>query len=255
MDAKNVLIDDSRQGQSIKDLVASLPDTIPNIVSKSTPTLINKGSFPIVFFPSIDIACFMISTQQEDFVWQCQLHGQEIGRDFQTGHAPIDVISQEQEATGCQGHSQPPNIVGEKMQIFQIAMNVSKDVSRTLHIDDPWFSFEDMTDFLTQLEEIFGKLFTVQVIQMFRRPLKHVQNSKGQGMIGIVIVHTGQGRHDLLRVNTGLTAHSFASAGSHDGAGTSPSRGDLLNVGGVRVYLTTFLGTPIGLFGGFELIG
>ena len=255
MDAKNVLIDDSRQWQSIKDLVASLPDTISNVVSKSTPTLVNKGSFPIMFFPSIDIACFVIATQQEDFVGQSEFHGQEVGRDFQTGHAPIDVISEEQEATGCQGHAQPPDIVREKMQIFQVAVNVSKDVCRGLQIDDSGFSFQYMADFLTQLEEIFGELFTIQIIQMFRRPLEHVQNPEGQGMVGIVIVRAGQGRHDLLRVNTGLSAHSFASSRSHNGSRVSPSGRDGLDVGSVWVYLAAFGRNPTGLFGGFELIG
>mmetsp|Transcript_18012 Transcript_18012/g.44827 ORF Transcript_18012/g.44827 Transcript_18012/m.44827 type:complete len:240 (-) Transcript_18012:967-1686(-) len=74
VDTKNILVDNRGQGQTIKDLVARLPEPVSNVIAESVSALPDKGSFAIVLLPSVDIACLVVSSEQKDLVRVLQLH-------------------------------------------------------------------------------------------------------------------------------------------------------------------------------------
>jgi hypothetical protein len=160
---------------------------------------------PALTFPSIDIPRFMIAPQQEDFEGQLQLHRQQITDDFQAAHATIDVISQEQKVPGRQAHAESPQVVREEVQIFQIAMNVTEDVTRGLQEYDSWLLFQKELAFLAQCQKIQSKLFAVQVIDVSRGMLKHGNNSLCQRRM-IVIGRCTAAAMELIKDTTGVDA-------------------------------------------------
>ena len=43
-----------------------------------------------MFFPSIDIASFVVASKQKDLVGEGQFHGEEVGGNFKAGPANIN---------------------------------------------------------------------------------------------------------------------------------------------------------------------
>ena len=85
MHTKDILIDYTSQWKAIKHLITGLPHTVSNIITKAIATLPQEGSFSIMFFPSIDIASFVVASKQKDLVGESQFHGEEVGGNFKAG--------------------------------------------------------------------------------------------------------------------------------------------------------------------------
>ena len=177
MNTKDILINHGGQGQTIKGLIANFPDSIANVIAKAGPTLIHETPIAIMFFPSIDIPRFVIAPQQVEFGRILQFQGKQIGQTFQTLLAPIDIVTQKQKVARRQTQAETPQIVTKKVQIFQIAMNVAKDIGGRLQKDDARFRFQQVAHADGNFVQILGKLLRIQVIQMLRRTLKHVNNA------------------------------------------------------------------------------
>ena len=177
MDAKNVLVNNSRQRQAIKDGVAGLPNTVAQVVTEPVAALKDKGSLRVVLLPPVHVAGFVIAPEQEHFCGELLFHGEEVGDRFEAAEAAVNVIAEKQKVSRRQTHAEAPNIVGEEVQIFQIAVNVAKDVARTLQKDDTRFLFQQVFATFTQFQQVFGKLLRIQVIHVLRGMLEHVEDA------------------------------------------------------------------------------
>ena len=85
-----------------------------------------------------------------------------------------------------------PNIVRKEVKIFQVAMDVPEYVTRRLQINGTGFSFENMSNLLAEFEQIFCKLFTVKIIDVCIRTLKHIKYSNGDGVISVPVPIRGR---------------------------------------------------------------
>jgi len=175
--AKDVLVNDRRQGQAIKDCVAGLPETVAQIVTEAVAALKNKGSLSVVFLPPVHVAGFVVASEQKHLGGERLFHGQQVGDRFETTEASIDVITEKQKVSRRQTHAEAPDIVGEKMQIFQIAVNIAKHVAGALQKYHAWFLFQQVFAMFAQFQQVFGKLLRIQVIHVLRGVLKHVENA------------------------------------------------------------------------------
>ena len=158
----------------------------------------------------------------------------------------------------CQGHSKTPNIVREKVQILQVSMNVTKNVTWRLQIHHARFSLQQLSSAGGQLHNVLAKLVAVQIVNVGIRTIKHVQNPLDDVVIDKLVVGRRQGGHDLLRTDTGLAAHALPAVANDAALGLVVL--DLLNVHGVGGHLgpAFAVGAAFGgllLFGRFQLIG
>mmetsp|Transcript_10086 Transcript_10086/g.28721 ORF Transcript_10086/g.28721 Transcript_10086/m.28721 type:complete len:451 (-) Transcript_10086:225-1577(-) len=251
--AKDVLIHDAGQRESIEDLVARLPNSISDVIAKPIAALVDEGAFGVVLLPAVDISRFVISAQQKDLIGELQLHRQKVRGDLQTGHSAIDVISQEQKVAGGEGHPQPPDVVGKEVQILKISMDIAEDVGRALQEDDARLPLQYVAHLLAELEEVLGELVAVQVVDVRGRALEHVEDADGQRVRGVLALHRRQRRHDLLRADAGVAAHALSLGPQHRALATPAS--DLLDVHGMGRHLPALaLGTAAGMLRSFQLV-
>ena len=179
--AKDVLVNDRRQGQAIKDSVASLPETVAQIVTEAVAALKDEGSLSVVFLPPVHVAGFVVASEQKHLGGERLLHGQQVRTSFEAAEASVDVIAKEQKVSRRQTHAEAPDIVGKEMQIFQITVNIAKHVARALQKYHARFLFQQVFAMFAQFQQVFGKLLRVQVIHVLRGVLKHVENALNGG--------------------------------------------------------------------------
>mmetsp|Transcript_30894 Transcript_30894/g.61926 ORF Transcript_30894/g.61926 Transcript_30894/m.61926 type:complete len:469 (+) Transcript_30894:213-1619(+) len=185
VNAENILIDHRRQGHAIERLVNLIPQLKSHSLAKPLLTLINKTPRPVMLLPSVHIPRFVIPPQQKHLVRQRQLHGKQICHALETAHAPVDVISQKDEIPRRETHAQIPNVIGEEMQIFQIAVDVPENVGGTLEEDAARFVFQDGADFFVETVEVFGELVGFEVGDVIGGGGEHVGDSAEDGAGGI----------------------------------------------------------------------
>ena len=180
----------------------------------------------------------MIAPQQVHLVGQRELHNEQIRHAFQTAHAPVDVVAQKDKVARRQRHPQPPNVVGEEVQVLEVAVDVAEDVGRTLEEGDAGFGLQQRTDAGVELEEVLGELGAVEVRHVGGWLLEHLGDAVdgvgdgggglaavlagrqgtaaaaaavGGGSTGVVVV--GQRVEDGRRGDAGVAAHPGAEVG------------------------------------------
>mmetsp|Transcript_18594 Transcript_18594/g.27643 ORF Transcript_18594/g.27643 Transcript_18594/m.27643 type:complete len:209 (+) Transcript_18594:768-1394(+) len=136
-----------------------------------------------------------------------QFHSEKVGYTFETTHATIDVVTEEYKVASCESHSKSPNIVAKEMQIFEVAMDVAKYVCWALQEGYSRFTFQHLLDFVVEFDEIFCKLFSIQVIEMTGWIFEHVYNPLRERMRRILILHLLQNTPCSKR---GIAAHTLS---------------------------------------------
>mmetsp|Transcript_23303 Transcript_23303/g.55100 ORF Transcript_23303/g.55100 Transcript_23303/m.55100 type:complete len:230 (-) Transcript_23303:6-695(-) len=182
----------------------------------------DKGPGSVMFLPPVHVARFVIAAQQKNLVRILQLQTKQIGDAFQTLEAAVDVVAQKQKIARRQGQSQPPQIVAEKVQILQIAVNVAQHVARALQKQTPGFAFEQLTDPDGNLVQILGELFRLRIFHVVRRALKQIENALQRGRNRsrgghLLFVRMFQMIQHLPRGNAGVATESFALGGNGRG--------------------------------------
>ena len=127
--------------------------------------------------PPIDVPRLVVAPQQVHLVGQRELHTKEVGHALQAAHAAVDVVAQEDEVARRQRHAQPPDVVGEEVQVLQVAVDVAEDVGRTLEEGDARLGLEDGADAGVELEQVLCKLGAVQVRHVGGRVLEHLRDA------------------------------------------------------------------------------
>ena len=189
------------------------------------------------YSPSIDIARLVVPPQQVHLVGQRELHNEQISHALQTAHAAVDVVPQKDKVARSQRHAQPPNVVGEEVQILEVAVDVPEDVGRTLEEGDAGFGLQQRTDAGVELEDVLGELGAVEVRHVGGGLLEHLGDavddvgdgggglaavlagrqgtaaiaSSGGSCSGVVVV--GQRVEDGRRGDAGVAAHPGAKVG------------------------------------------
>ena len=189
------------------------------------------------YSPSVDIARLVVPPQQVHLVGQRELHNEQICHALQAAHAAVDVVPQKDEVARRQRHAQPPNVVGEEVQVLEVAVDVAEDVGRTLEEGDARLGLQQRTDAGVELEDVLGELGAVEVRHVGGWLLKHLGDAvdgvgdggggfgtvlagrqgaaaaiaSGGGCSGVVVV--GQRVEDGRRGDAGVAAHPGAEVG------------------------------------------
>ena len=188
------------------------------------------------YSPSIDIARLVVPPQQVHLVGQRELHNEQIRHALQTAHAAVDVVPQKDKVARRQRHAQPPNVVGEEVQILEVAVDVPEDVGRTLEEGDAGFGLQQRPDAGVELEDVLGELGAVEVRHVGGGLLEHLGDAvddvgdgggglaavlagrqgtaaaiSGGSCSGVVVV--GQRVEDGRRGDAGVAAHPGAEVG------------------------------------------
>ena len=184
---------------------------------------------------------------------QRELHAKEVGHALQAAHAAVDVVAQEDEVARRQRHAEPPDVVGEEVQVLQVAVDVAEDVGRTLEEGDARLGLEDWADAGVELEQVLGELGAVEVGHVGGRVLEHLRDAVddvgygGGGFAlpsilaggqrssaGDVMVVVGQGVEDGRRGDAGAPSHPGAEVGHLLPLGAAALDGVLVDVVAVR---------------------
>lgn len=153
----------------------------------------------------------MIASQQVHLVGQRELHNEQIRHAFQTAHAPVDVVAQKDKVARRQRHPQPPNVVGEEVQVLEVAVDVAEDVGRTLEEGDAGLGLQQGTDAGVELEEVLGELGAVEVRHVGGGVLEH---------FGDAVDDVGDGGGGLAAVLAGRQGTAAAAAAAVGGGST-----------------------------------
>lgn len=209
VDAEDVLIDDRGQRHAIEGRIRDLPHLVPEVVAEPVPALVYERPGSVMLLPAVHVARLVIAPEEENLVGEHELHRQQVRHHLQARHAPVDVIPQEDEVPGREGHAEVPYVVREEVQVLEIAVYVPEDVRGTLEEDASRLVLEYAPNLLVQLDEVLRELLRLQVPHVLVGASEHVLDAvderllRGQSLVG-------EGVEYRLGGDGGVAAHSRA---------------------------------------------
>ena len=135
--AKHFAVNNGRHGQAVEHVIDSLPDLVATYLAKALDALRVEAHLAVESCISVDSAQFVISAQQENLSWATHLLRQEERYNLEALLTAVDIIAEKEERASRQRHAKCPQFLLEKLEIVQIAMDITKDVKWAAQLQDP----------------------------------------------------------------------------------------------------------------------
>jgi len=127
--AKDLVVDGGGEGEAVEHLVAGLPDSATDRVAEAAAALVPERAVSVVGLPPVHVAGLVVPAEEENLPRERQLEGQQVRRHLERVEPAVHVVAQKQKTPGRQVDSELPDVVGKKVQVFDVPVKVAKHVA------------------------------------------------------------------------------------------------------------------------------